>query len=199
MTSIDIKASQDVPEDELQRFAARLRQSVQVEVDEHRAFFRSTTAPSWVHFLQAPEFWINTVAGGLAWDGIRAIIRDRKEIVNGTRELTQGILLDFVVAVTLLRERLAGETALWVGCSVPNDWFSTLMRLHGTNPNELAVDLAYFLTNLPALEQFYVEHNGDLTGQVTLTLLENGDMSVAWMDLETLTPQMTLLPHSDVA
>lgn len=197
MASIDVKATQDVPEDELQRFAAQLRPVLLVDIDDHRAFFRSTVAPSWVHFLQTPEFWRDTVAGGLIWDGIKAIIRDRRAIIEGTQEIAKGAFLDFVVSVALLRERLAPETSMWVGCPIPNDWFSTLMLIRGANPNELAVDLAYFLVHLPALEKFYIEHDGDLTGQITLTVTESGDLSVVWMDNATLTPQLTVFARPD--
>ena len=126
---IQVFATQDVSENELQRFAARLRPQVEVEVDERRASFKSAAAPSWVHILQTPEFWITAFVGNLAWDGIKALVSNRAEIREELRTTVSGALLDFATSVALLRENLTEETAVWIGCPVPDDWFSTLLLI----------------------------------------------------------------------
>jgi hypothetical protein len=64
---------------------------------------------------------------------------------------------------------------------------------------DIATDVTLFLLHLPALETFYLDHADDLAGQVTLTLTDDGDMLVDWMDDETLTPQRARFPLPDVA
>ncbi len=199
MAPFQVKATEHVREEELQAFASKLRPQFAVTVDESRAFFKSVTAPSWVHVLQTPEFWLQTLAGNIAWDAVKTAIRDRAKIREHIRSTVSATVLDFSVALALLRDRVANETAIWIGCPVPNDWFSTLMLVKTGVAEDIAADLTLFLLHLPALEKFYLDHEDDLAGQVTLTLTADGDMVVDWMDEETLTPQRSRFPLQDVA
>jgi hypothetical protein len=199
LTAFQVKATEDVAEEELQRFAAQLRLRFEVEVDESRAFFKAATAPSWVHVLQTPDFWLLTVAGNLAWDAVKAVIKDPTKVREEIRSVVSGAVLDFSVALALLRDRLGRQTEVWIGCPVPNDWFSTLMLIRSGEAEEVAADLALFLLHLPALEKFYLDHTDEITGQVTLTLTDEGDMLIDWMDDETLTPQQSRFRLPDVA
>jgi hypothetical protein len=199
LAPFQVKATEHVPEEYLQAFASKLRPRFEVEVDESRAFFKSVTAPSWVHVLQTPEFWLQTLAGNVAWDAVKGAISDRAKIRENIRSVVSGAVLDFSVALALLRDKLASETAIWIGCPVPNDWFSTLMLIKAGAAEDIAADLTLFLLHLPSLEKFYLDHEDELAGQVTLTLAADGDMVVDWMDEETLTSQRSRFPLRDVA
>jgi hypothetical protein len=122
LAAFQVKATEHVPEEDLQRFASQLRSQFDVEVDESRAFFKSATAPSWVHILQTPEFWLHNLAGSLAWDTIKGAVKHRARIREVIRSVISGAVLDFSVALSLLRDRLASETEIWIGCPIRNDW-----------------------------------------------------------------------------
>ena len=196
---MQVFATQDVSEAPLQRFASRLRPTHVVDVDERRAFFKSAEPPSWVHVLQTPEFWLTTLAGNLAWDATKELIRNRARIREDLRGIVTGALLDFAVAVASLREEVAKETAIWIGCPIPNDWFSTLLLIQSGVPEDIATEVALFLLHMPALERFLEDHAHRATGQITLTLTEDGSMDVAWMDGATLSSHVTHLSLPDVA
>jgi hypothetical protein len=87
LAPFQVKATEHIAEEDLQAFASKLRPQFEVEVDESRAFFfKSVTAPSWVHVLQTPDFWLQTLAGNLAWDSVKAVIR----VAGGVRQERSG-------------------------------------------------------------------------------------------------------------
>lgn len=198
MAAVQVTATSDVPEGTLESFAARAPMVLPIALDPKRAFFRSHEAPSWIHFLQTPEFWITTIVGSAAWDGLKAGIKHRSDIVAALRGAGSQIVMDFAVSLAHLRSQISERTELFIGCPIPNDWFATVMLLRGADPEVLAGEISTFLTHMPAIDRFYSDNAGNVTGQVTLEIADDGALLIRWMDIETLTPQTSRLEPTKI-
>ena len=93
------------------------------------------------------------------------------------------------VAIAAWRSQRSALTTLGIGLPVPSEFFSTRLVLEGSDPEELAVQLALFIHHLPAVVQLIAEQglaDGNAATGVFLQLREDGALLVSWHDRHTL-------------
>jgi len=196
-SAIQVKTTGDISLGELRQLTARLEAHVAVEIDPAQGFFKSVDPPSWIKFLQEPQFWIQTLAGGVVLDlakaGARHLWRNRSLVKSVVREGASVALGEFAETLAVVREHYGPGTALLVGVPVPNDWFCTALPLEGNDPSLYASQVALFLAHLPRIQILLDRHAAALLGQMSLSLTDDGDMVAEWVDRETMTRQREIL------
>ena len=188
-------STSDVPLSALRSLADELGEEFELEVDESQVFLRSTDPPSWVTFLAEASWW-NKLLGAYAALYVAELVKEAaketwrsrgKALVAAKSAGHQ--LRRLAASVAELRSRLSGPTTLGLGLPVPDELFSTRLTLDGTDPDELAIQIALFIHHLPALSQLISTHalaDGNAGTGVFLRLRDDGALLVSWHDRHTL-------------
>jgi hypothetical protein len=203
VASLLITSTSDISLEDLEHLTRPLARRISIDIDPQQAGFKSFDAPSFLHFLQEPQFWIQTLAGGVAVDLLKAGSKKAWRHRNDAAALLKGgadlALKEFIECLVILKEHYGPRTGLAVGCPIPDDWFGTLLFLEGDEPVLLCTQVALFLAHAPALEIFLESHAGDVATGFFLSLTDDGDMVVEWQDRATLKPRREILSLHDVA
>ena len=203
MTPFRITSTSDVSLEKLRRATSTLSSRIALQIDPLQGSFKSFEAPSWVHFFQSPEFWVEAFVGGLSYDLVkeagRKAWRHRGDLQIVAREGTDLALRELAECLVILRKNLGAETALRIGFPIPDDWFGSLMLLEGDQPAVLAMQVSLFLAHVPALERFLDEHTADVATGFFFSLTDEGDMLIEWRDRTTFAKHRhtLVLPASD--
>jgi len=198
-----VSSTKDVSLEILRGFAAKLAPGIEVEVDESQIILLSAEPPSWVVFLAEADWWLKVLAvysalyiaeivkeaGKATWKGLSnlASVR-RKDKLN-----------QLAAEVAELRGHLKDRTRIEIGMPVPNHYFATRLELQGTDPAEIAAQIALFLHHLPALKALIKSESLDkekVAAGIFLKLRPDGALEVSWHDQETLEKQQRVIPIS---
>jgi hypothetical protein len=190
-----IVSTSDVPLDELRRFAAGLGPDFESEVDPSQISLRSVDPPSWVNLLADSGWWTALLGASAALyvaelikEAAKETWRNRGKAIVAAKA-SGNRLRELAVAIAAWRSQRSALTTLGIGFPVPSEFFSTKLALEGSDPDELAVQLALFIHHLPAVAQLIAEQglaDGSAATGVFLQLREDGALLVSWHDRYTL-------------
>lgn len=203
---MNVLATGDVNSSVLAAFRDELSADLDVVLDEHRIMLRSAEPSSWIQFFADAPWWMQTL-GAYAAIYVSEIVREAgKDTWKQKGRLVDAALsgadrlAKLAAALARVRAGLPDRTRLVLGLPVPDDYLGIRFELQGCDEEVLAVEIALFVRHLPGLETLIEKERlkeGKVTGAVKLMPLENGSMSVSWMDRTSLTIVERVLPLPD--
>jgi len=165
--SISIQSTRDVPLEALYELKHDLGSEFALDVDEGQIFLKSVDPPSWVTLLAKPDLWLHLL--GKAADLCMVVIikevakhswRNRARawatvgvVGNRIKKLAEGI-------VGLLH-KTSRSTGVGVGIPIPDEHLPSCLYLEGTDPDDIAVQIALFVHHLPGLKSLIEEEGLD--------------------------------------
>jgi hypothetical protein len=176
---------------------------VPVVVNDSQMAYRSLEPPSWVAFLAETDWWVKLLAANAALYGAELT----KEAAKGTWRAIAGLISGkgagpvdrLAVEVAKLRQQLNAQTKVEIGLPIPDEFFATRLEIRGNERTLIAVEIALFVNHLPALQKLIEENK--LTTQaasgILLTLEENGDLRVSWIDGDTFEEKCSVICVDD--
>jgi hypothetical protein len=196
-------STSDVSLDQLRRLSSELGPDFELDVDERQIVFKSVHAPSWIMFFANADWWVQAL-GAYAAIYVAEIVKeagkqtwkDRARIGSAVAKAGNRIR-QFAVALSELRTRLPLITRLDIGLDVPNDYDGTRLELVGTDAEELAVQLALFITHLPAVANLIHEENlikGRVATGIQLVIRPDASLEIWWQDGGSLKKETRILP-----
>lgn len=198
-----IESTRDVSLSALHQLRDELGPDIEVVVEENQVILLSAEPPSWVTFFAEVDLWIKLLAayaavyvGEIVKEAAKDTWRNRSKgfaAIHGAGDLIKKLAL----GLYNLRRRLSNRTGLIVGLPGPNEHFGTRLALSGSDPDEIAAEVALFVHYLPALQDLIRAERLD-QGKVAVSLgfeiLPDGSLNVWWQDKETHAQQRRVLP-----
>lgn len=192
--TLNLLATDDIPEQSLQRLRDSLR-NVDSVSSEGRMCFRSIEAPSWVRLIGEASWWVQLFAGISALYVAELVKEAGKETwksrarlvsaaINGARKLKE-----LSVALFQFKGQAVDRTEIVVALPEPHEYFGTQLRITGGSAEEIEVELALFLHYLPAFKNLMKSHqdSGDRTATgYFMELSDAGDLHIFWFDHDSL-------------
>jgi hypothetical protein len=201
-----VSSTRDVSLEILRGFAAKLAPDIEVEVDESQTVLLSAEPPSWVVFLAEADWWLKVLAAyGALY--IAEIVKEAgkatwKGLSNLASAKRKNELNKLAAEVAELKGQLKDRTRIEIGFPFPDHYFATRLELQGTDPAEIAAQIALFLHHLPALKVLIESESLDKENVATgifLKLGQDGALEVSWYEQETLEKQQRVIPVSHEA
>ena len=196
-------STSDVPVEVLDDLRVELQPDLNLEVSGSRIVLLSADPPSWVTLLADADGWI-TVFKAYAAFYIAEIVKEAAKDTWKNRGKALGALISagnritkLAIAIAKVRQRLSPKTGFGIALPVPSDYFSARLELTGTDPDDLALQIALFVHHLPGLDALiHTEGLGDgvALGAISLEILQDASLEVSWMDKNALTVQKRVLP-----
>ena len=101
------------------------------------------------------------------------------------------------IALTRFRAKQRPGVEIGVGFPRPDEHFGTRLRLTGTDPESIAIELALFVHQTGALQRLLdeIDEGGERPiGQVFLRILPDGSLEVEWLGQQTWRANSKILP-----
>lgn len=179
----------DVSLDSLRELGAELVPDLELDVEEGQALFMSAEPPSWVALLEHADLWLKVFGGlyvaELVKEAAKETWKNRAKIAtaagNQVRKLADGI--------ANLRHRLARRTRIEIGLPTPDEFYSTRLEIEGSDPADMAIQIALFVHYLPAVCAVIKSDGldrGNAAGGIKLTLGADASLEMRWQDNKTL-------------
>ncbi|MBI3326367.1 MAG: hypothetical protein HYZ81_06660 [Nitrospinae bacterium] len=175
-----VLSTRDVDLESLRDFAAELYPELDVQVNESQTYLLSAEAPSCISLLAEADWWVKVLAGyavlyiaEIVKEAAKDTWKNRTKAAAGIGA-TGGALRKLATGIANLHRRLSDRTRVRVGLPVPDEFSSTRLELLGSDPNNLALQLALFIHHLPALSALIRAEGldqGKAAGAIRLILL----------------------------
>ena len=191
-----VLSTSDVQLGVLRELVGDLAPEIELEVDDRQLFMKSTEPPSWITFLADADWWVKALAAyaalyiaELVREAAKDTWKNRAKAISGLAAAGNQIR-QLAESMAHLRARLAPRTRIEFGIPFPEEHWPTRFQLLGSDPDEIALQLALFVHHLPALQSFIVVNglNGRrVAAGMSLKLLADGSLEVSWQDGDSLT------------
>ncbi len=193
----------DVPLERLREFGEDLGPEFEFEIEEGRVVLLSVEPPSWIHLIADSSWWVSLFSAAAALyvaeivkEAAKESWKNRAKVVAVVAGTANKVRL-FAEKIVHLKQKLPERTEVVLALPVPNDYFGVRLALTTQAPDLLAVQIALFVTHMPALVE--VIRNEKLDGSrvangLFLELLENGDLKVVWFNRESLEMEAIVIP-----
>ena len=201
-------STSDVPLESLRELSLDLSPDLELEVDERQIELRAVEPPSWVTFLANGDWWLKAFAAYSALyvaeivkEAAKGTWKNRGKALTAVRAATTGIK-KLAAGIAKLRQRLSPRTRIAMGLPIPDDYFATSLDLLGSDPDDLAFQIALFVHHLPGLTTLIESEGlqqGRVLGAMRLKLQQDASLEVSWMDKDSFTQHRKVLPLEDPA
>jgi hypothetical protein len=179
----------DVSLDSLRELRAELVPDLELDVEEGQVVFMSAQPPSWVALVEHADLWLKVFGGlylaELVKEAAKETWKNRAKIAtaagNQVRKLADGI--------ANLRHRLAGRTRIEIGFPTSDEVYSTRLEMEGSDPADLAIQIALFVHYLPAVCAVIKSEGldrGNAVRGIRLTVGADASLEMRWLDNKTL-------------
>lgn len=196
-------STDDVPLEPLSEFSNELGPEFGFEIEEGRVVLCSVQPPSWVHLIADSSWWVGLFSAAAALyvaeivkEAAKESWKNRAKVVAVVAGSANKVKL-FAEKLVRLKRKLPERTEVVLALPVPNDYFGVRLTLSADDADLLAVQIALFVTHMPALAE--VIRNEKLDGSrvangLFLELLENGDLGVVWFNRPSLEREALVIP-----
>ena len=174
-----------------------------VKLDERRILLLSVEPPSWISLIAQADWWVQGFAAYAALyvaeivkESAKASWNSRGRVfsalVGTTNKLSQ-------LATSLVKARLQSSPSTYfsVGLPIPDEIYTTLLRIESKDADNVAIEISLFVQHIPELiKLLYVERipEGSAVGRINVKVLDDGSLDVRWMDKVTLREITRLIP-----
>jgi hypothetical protein len=199
-------STSDVSLEALEALRRELSPDIELNVEERQFFFKSAEPPSWVVFLAQADWWIKILAGyaalyvaELVKEAAKDSWKNRARVLRSMKA-AGGQLKRFATGIATLRHTLSTRTRVEVGLPIPDEFNSTSLELDGSEPDDLALQVALFVQHVPDVSAFikgaHLDSGGAAAG-IRLKLLPDGSLDVRWQDSEAFEEHHRVFPLRD--
>lgn len=191
----------------LRETSEQLAPDIALQVDDRQIYLKSAEPPSWITFLAQADWWVQAFAAYAALYVAEIVKEAAKESWENRAKAISGVVAAgnqirrLAAVIVNLYERLQPRTRIEVGLPFPEEYWSTRLEISGTDPDEMALQLALFVHHLPALQNLISCQNlnsDSVAGTINLRLLSDGSLEVSWQDGVSLKPQQLVIPLDGV-
>lgn len=197
-----IVSTRDISQDILEELRNNLGDEIHADIDTQVALL-SAEPPSWFTFIEDADWWIKAFAAYAALY-VAEIVREAGKDTWKSRGKALASLRNqadkirkFAKAISRALSRAPSNTTASVAIPVPDDIYTTSLRLSSRVENEIALEIALFVHHLPAIMDVLSTEgitSGKSSGWVGLRLLDDGAIEVRWFDRETVEEHRHVLP-----
>lgn len=196
---ISVRSTGDIPLSKIEIVLEESPISEITEIDESQYFFRSTQAPSWVHFVANADTWlalaaagVSVYASGFLSEAGKDGWKNRKAAPRAIRRGSQ-MLLQLAVRIVTLQNLVGTGTRIEVGIPTREEHFPALLPITVTSPEDIELQLTRFSAHSAGLAELLNRDDVRPISGVILALLENGGLSVEWVDSDSLQKHREIL------
>lgn len=189
---ITIQSTGDVSLATLQRLFLDEPLAELTEIDERQYFFKSLDAPSWVQIIAGVDAWQALLGAGLSIyvtgvlsEAGKDSWKNRGKAYKAIKSGSQ-LLLQLARRIVTLQNLLNPETRIEIGLPISDGNYSALLPITANGVEAVEQQLAQFSAHCAALREIFDREDFNAVGWVILSLSDNGDLLVQWMDAASL-------------
>lgn len=201
-------STSDVPLETLRELSSELSPDLELEVSESQVVLLSAEPPSWVTFLAEADWWIKPLAAYAALyvaeivkEAAKDTWKNRGKVIAAVISASNGIK-KLATGIAKLRQKLSSNTTIRIALPIQDDYSATRLELLGSDPDDLALQIALFVHHLPGLTALIQSEGLDgsrVLGAIFLKILPDASLEVSWMDKDSFATQRRVLPLEDAA
>lgn len=198
-----VLSTDDVPLECLSEFGDDLGPEFEFEIEEGRVVLLSVQPPSWIHLIADSSWWVSLFSAAAALYVAEIVKEAAKESWKNRAKVAAVVagaankLKLFAEKIVRLKQKLPERTEIVLALPVPSDYFGVRLALSTQDADLLAVQIALFVTHMPALVEVIRDEKLDgsrVASGLFLELLENGDLKVVWFNRESLERESLIIP-----
>jgi hypothetical protein len=190
MSTIEVQSTGDIP-------LAILKHTFETEdgvanVDECQFFARSADPPSWISLIANLKLWQQVLGAGLTVYASAILAEAGKDTWRHKSKIGDAVrrgalsLAQLAEKIVTLQSLVPPHTRFIVGLPLADRHELAAMTLSAKTSGEIEGEMALFCMHAPALERALENDSVDPIGQVSLSLTQEGNLIVRWMDRNAL-------------
>jgi hypothetical protein len=166
-------------------------------------FFALPSPPAWINLIADAPWWVKGFGAYAALYVAELVKEAAKDTWKHKGKIVAGMVgvgnrvSRLASSLFTARSSSRRNTDLSIGLPIPDEDYTTLLRLSSDEPDDLALEIALFVHHLPALIQL-LQAEGVRTGAtvrwVSTELLDDGSLRARWLQNEPLQHREAILP-----
>lgn len=189
---INVQSTGDISLAQLENAFAASPLGEITKIDERQYFFKSVEPPSWVQLLASVEAWQALLGAGVSLYVSSIIAEAGKETWKSRKSINKAVasgsqmLLQLAKRLVTLQSLVGQGTTFEVGIPFEDDRYSALLPITTSSAENIELQLAQFSIHAKTLGELLSRTDVKPVGWIILSLTENGDLFVQWMDCDSL-------------